>query len=161
MSIRTKLIWVFGGFILILAVVALVTFHTLSESSKVIDRIMRENYNSVEACYKMKDASERLDHLAEVSLWEKPADLQRQNDEVIGELERNLKFQQGNVTLPGEQELTDRLTELWLSYHRELKGFYQLVNSGAAPRDLYREYPVAPLSGVSGHRPKNPGVKFK
>ncbi len=138
MSIRTKLIWVFGGLILILAVVALVTFHTLSESSKVIDRIMRENYDSVEACYKMKDASERLDHLAEVSLWEKPPDWQRQNDEASGELERNLKLQQGNVTLPGEQELTDRLTELWLSYHRELKGFYQSVNSGAPSRDLYR-----------------------
>ena len=138
MSIRTKLIWVFSGFILILAMVALVTFHTLSESSKVIDRIMRENYDSVEACYKMKDASERLDYLGEVSLWEKPADLQRQNDGAIGELERNLKLQQGKVTLPGERELTDRLTELWLSYHRELQGFYQLVNSGALPRDLYR-----------------------
>ena len=138
MSIRTKLIWVFGGIILILAVVALVTFHTLTESSKVIDRIMRENYDSVEACYKMKDASERLDHLAEVSLWEKPPDWQRQNDQVISELERNLKLQQGNVTLPGEQELTDRLTELWLSYHRELTGFYQLANSGAPLRDLYR-----------------------
>jgi len=138
MSIRTKLIWVFGGFILILAVVALVTFHTLSESSTVIDRIMRENYNSVEACYKMKDASERLDYLGEVSLWEKPTDLQRQNDEAIGVLERNLKLQQGKVTLPGERELTDRLTELWLSYHRELDGFYRLVNSGAPPRDLYR-----------------------
>ncbi len=138
MSIRTKLIWVFAGFILILAVVALVTFHTLSESSRVIDRIMRENYDSVEACYKMKDASERLNHRAEVSLWEKPPDWQRQNDEVIGELERNLKLQQGNVTLPGEQELTDRLTELWLSYHRELKNFYQSVNSGAPIRDLYR-----------------------
>ncbi|MGA8573403.1 MAG: ATP-binding protein [Desulfobaccales bacterium] len=138
MSIRTKLIWVFGGIILILAMVALVTFHTLTESSRVIDRMMRENYDSVEACYKMKDASERLDHLAEVSLWEKPPDWQRQNDEVISELERNLKLQQGNVTLPGEQELTDRLTELWLSYHRELTGFYQLVNSGAPLQDLYR-----------------------
>jgi len=138
MSIRTKLIWVFGGIILILAVVALVTFHTLTESSKVIDRIMRENYDSVEACYKMKDVSERLDHLAEVSLWEKPPDWQRQNDQGISELERNLKLQQGNVTLPGEQELTDRLTELWLSYHRELTGFYQSVNTGAPLRDLYR-----------------------
>jgi NtrC-family two-component system sensor histidine kinase KinB len=138
MSIRTKLIWVFGGFILILAVVALVTFHTLSESSRAIDRIMRENYNSVEACYKLKDASERLDYRGEVSLWEKPADWERQNNEVIDELERNLKLTQGNVTLPGERELTDRLTELWLSYHRELKNFYQSVNSGAPIRDLYR-----------------------
>ncbi len=139
MSIRTKLIWVFGGIILILAVVALVTFHTLTESSRVIDRMMRENYNSVEACYKMKDASERLDYLGEVFIWEKPADWQRQNDEAISELERNLKLQQGNVTLPGEQRLTDRLTDLWLSYHRELTSFYQSVNSGAPMQDLYRK----------------------
>ena len=67
MSIKTKLVLAFGGLIVILVVVSLVTFHTLNESSKAIDRIMRENYDTIEYCYKMKDALERLDHLAEVS----------------------------------------------------------------------------------------------
>ena len=44
MSIKTKLVLAFGGLIVILVVVSLVTFHTLNESSKAIDRIMRENY---------------------------------------------------------------------------------------------------------------------
>ena len=47
MSIRTKLVLAFGGLIVILVVVSLVTFHTLNESSKAIDRIMRENYDTV------------------------------------------------------------------------------------------------------------------
>lgn len=138
MSIRNKLVLAFGGLIVILAVVGLVTIRTLNESGRAIDRIMRENYESVEACYKMKDASMRLDHLAEVSLWEKPPDLVRQNDAAIAELEQNLRFQQGNVTIPGERELTDRLTALWLAYRGELKDFYRSVNAGTAPRDLYR-----------------------
>ena len=110
MSIKTKLVLAFGGLIVILVVVSVVTFHTLNESSKAIDRIMRENYHSVAACYKMKDALERLDHLAEVFLWEKlPGCLPPECSERLEEFEQNLKFQQGNVTVPGEQELTGGL----------------------------------------------------
>jgi len=138
MSIKTKLILAFGGLIAILAIVGLVTFHTLNESSKAIDQIMRENYHSVEACYQMKDALVRLDHLAEISLWENPSDLPRQQEEARRVLEQYLKFQQGNVTLPGEQALTDRLTEQWQAYYREFRNFSQLSGAVASRRDFYQ-----------------------
>ena len=139
MSIKTKLVLAFGGLIVILVVVSVVTFHTLNESSKAIDRIMRENYDTIEYCYKMKDALERLDHLAEVSLWERLAEASRQNQEAIGEYERNLKFQQGNITVPGERELTERLTAQWQFYRQGLKDYYQLSVPGVSPRDYYRQ----------------------
>jgi NtrC-family two-component system sensor histidine kinase KinB len=139
MSLKTKLVLAFGGLIAILAVVGIITFHTLNESSKSIDRIMRENYDSVAACYKMKDAIERLDHLAEVSLWEKLPGSPRQDLETIAEFEQNLKSQQGNITLPGEKELTERLTAQWQAYHQELMNFYQLSSPGSLPRDFYRQ----------------------
>ena len=136
MSIKTKLVLAFGGLIVILVVVSLVTFHTLNESSKAIDRIMRENYDTVAACYKMKDALERLDHLAEVFLWEKLPGSSRQNQERFGEFEQNLKFQQGNVTVPGEKELTEQLAAQWQAYRQGLQDYYQLSDLGASPRLL-------------------------
>ncbi|MCX5892691.1 MAG: HAMP domain-containing protein, partial [Deltaproteobacteria bacterium] len=139
MSIKTKLVLAFGGLIVILVVVSVVTFHTLNESSKAIDRIMRENYHSVAACYKMKDAIERLDHLAEVFLWEKLPGSSRQNETTIGDFEQNLKFQQGNVTVPGEKELTDKLAAQWQDYRHGLTEYYQLSDLGVSPRDYYRQ----------------------
>ncbi|MCL4500493.1 MAG: ATP-binding protein [Deltaproteobacteria bacterium] len=139
MSIKTKLVLAFGGLIAILIIVGGVTIHTLNESSKAIDRIMRENYDTIEACYKMKDALERLDHQAEVALWEKLTDITQQNQAALGEFERNLRFQQGNITIPGEKELTERLTAQWQAYRQGLQDYYHLSDLGATRRDYYRQ----------------------
>ncbi len=71
MSLKTKLIIAYGGLIAILAVVGALTVRTINESGKAIDRILRENYDTIVACYKMQDALERLDRLAEISLCQK------------------------------------------------------------------------------------------
>ena len=128
MSIKTKLVLAFGGLIIILVVVSVVTFHTLNESSKAIERILRENYDTVAACNHMKAALENLDRQAILCLWEDRPEVCRQNQPVLGEFDKNLQFQRGNVTFPGEQELTDRLAESWKSYRHELDNFYQLSN---------------------------------
>lgn len=128
MGIRTKLVIAFAGLLLIMAVVGVLSVHTLNESSLAIERILRENYDTVAACDHMKVALEKLDRQAELCLWEDRPDVCRQSQSVLGELDQNLRFQQGNVTIPGEQELTDRLTESWKGYSRDLENFYQLSN---------------------------------
>ena len=50
MGIRTKLVIAFAGLLLIVAAVGVVSIHTLNESSRAIQRILRENYDSVAAC---------------------------------------------------------------------------------------------------------------
>jgi signal transduction histidine kinase/HAMP domain-containing protein len=145
MSIKTKLIIAFGGLIAILGIVGALTLHTLNESSQAIDRILRENYDSVAAGYKMQDALERLDRLAEVSLGEKRHNLNRQHEQALGDFEKNLAFQQGNVTVPGEQEVTDQLTQLWRAYRRELENFYQISDARQQSPPAYRQT-LLPLS---------------
>jgi two-component system, NtrC family, sensor histidine kinase KinB len=139
MSLKTKLIIAFGGLLAILAVVGTLTVHTVSESSKAIDRIMRENYESIVACYTMQDALERLDRSAEFSLCQNLPGLTDQTEQARREFERNLTFQRGNVTVPGEQELTDKLTNLWSEYRRELEQFYQAAHSGNLLPETYRQ----------------------
>ena len=137
MGIRTKLLIAFAGLLLIVAVVGVVSIHTLNESSRAIQRILRENYDSVAACDNMKVALEKLDRQAELCLLEDRPDICRQSEPVMREFDKNLRIQQGNVTLPGEQELTDRLTEAWKSYKRDLENFYKLTDL-AERREFYR-----------------------
>jgi signal transduction histidine kinase/HAMP domain-containing protein len=137
MGIRTKLVIAFAGLLLIVAVVGVLSVHTLNESSLAIERILRENYDTVAACDHMKVALERLDRQAELCLWEVRPEVCQQSQPVLDEFDQNLRFQQGNITVPGEQEVTDRLTESWKGYKRDLENFYQLSNL-AARRELYR-----------------------
>ena len=123
MSLKTKLIIAYGGLIAILAVVGALTVRTINESGKAIDKILQENYDSIVACYKMQDSLERLDRLAEISLCQKVSDLTSQIQSNKQDFENNLKFQQNNITVPGEREITDQLTTLWQEYRREMEQF--------------------------------------
>lgn len=138
MGIRTKLVIAFAGLLLIVAAVGLVSIHTLNESSNAIARILRENYDSVAACDHMKGALEKLDRQAELCLLEDRPDVCRQSETVLSKFEKNLRIQQGNVTLPGEQELTDQLTDAWQGYRQNLENFYKLFDL-AARREFYRQ----------------------
>jgi two-component system, NtrC family, sensor histidine kinase KinB len=137
MGIRIKLVIAFVGLLLIVAVVGVLSVHTLNESSQAVGRILRENYDTVAACDHMKVALEKLDRQAELCLWEDRPEVCRQSQSVLREFDKNLRFQQSNVTVPGEQELTDRLTESWKGYSRDLENFYQLSNL-TERREFYR-----------------------
>ncbi len=155
MNLKTKLIIAYGGLIVILAVVGALTVRTINESGKAIDRILRENYDTIVACYKMQDALERLDRLAEISLCQKVSELTSIKSEPDKQdFENNLKFQQRNITVPGERELTDQLTTLWLDYRLEMDHFYQSCQYQSI---LSRSLPPSPLAKV----PRSPGSDTK
>ncbi len=136
MGIRVKLVIALGGLMLIMAVVGMVSIHTLNETSQAIARILRDNYDSVAACGSMRIAIDKLDHQAELLLWGNPPEALQHRDAAIQEFQKSLKFQQGNVTVKGEQELTDRLTEAWKSYQQGLEEFYQRADLPPR-RELY------------------------
>jgi two-component system, NtrC family, sensor histidine kinase KinB len=138
MSIRTKLVIAFAGLLLIVAAVGVVSIHTLNESSQAIARILRENYDSVAACDHMKGAQEKLDRQAELCLLEDRPDICKRSETVLSEFENNLRIQQSNVTLPGEQELTDSLAAAWQGYRQDLEKFYKLSDLNAR-REFYHQ----------------------
>jgi two-component system, NtrC family, sensor histidine kinase KinB len=138
MGIRTKLVIAFAGLLLIVVAVGAVSIHTLNESSQAIARILRENYDSVAACDRMKEAMGKLDRQAELCLLEDRPEACLQSGTVISNFENNLRIQQGNVTLHGEQELTDRLTDAWQGYKHNLDNFYKLPVLGSR-QTFYRQ----------------------
>src|SRR3954465_11524382 len=74
-----------------------------------IDVILRENYRSVLAAQRMKEALERLDSALLFAIGGQEDRARDQYREFRPMFERNLKTEQGNITLPGEQGLTDDL----------------------------------------------------
>ena len=92
---------------------AVVMFSWLGGS---IDVILRENYRSVLAAQSMKESLERMDSAFLFAIGGKEARGRDQLRESRPEFERNLRIEQGNITLPGEQELADELTSLYGRY---------------------------------------------
>jgi len=137
MSLKTKLILASCGPLLILLVVGLISIRTITESSKTLDRIFRENYDSVAACLAMKQAILQIERGVEPLLYESSAD-KTIIDSAVLRFSQSLKFLQRNVNLPGEQELTNKLAESWKIYRSELETFIQMQEGGAARRDFYR-----------------------
>ncbi len=142
MSLKTKLIIGFCGLLAILLVVGVMSIRTSNDFSKSIERILRENYDSVVACYKMKGAVERLDRIAMTSLWEISKEAPAQSEAVFLDFEKSLQFQQRNVTVLGEQALTDRMTEEWKIYRQEFENLLKPLNTGnGAPGYLSQPHP--------------------
>src|SRR4051794_6585683 len=92
---------------------AVVMFYRLGGN---IDVILRENYRSVLAAQTMKEAIERMDSAVLFAIGGQEARAREQFAEFRPVFEKNLAIERGNITLPGEQELTDELTALDARY---------------------------------------------
>src|SRR6516165_5361166 len=111
-SLRTKLMTGFAPLLALmvgLGVWAIVMFSRLGNN---IDVILKENYRSVLAAEGMKEALERMDSSFLFAIGGEERQARDQFAEYRPMFERNLKIEQNNVTLPGEQELADALTRL-------------------------------------------------
>jgi NtrC-family two-component system sensor histidine kinase KinB len=137
MNLKIKLTIAFGGLLVILLAVGMMSIRTVNESSTAIARIFRENYGSVAAGQKMKEAIGRLDRIAEVSLWEKPPDSQAERESAFLEFEKGLVFQMRNATLDGEEEVNEQLAQLWKNYRQEYEHFFKLSSTGSSDYNLY------------------------
>ncbi|HEV7507403.1 MAG TPA: ATP-binding protein [Thermoanaerobaculia bacterium] len=100
----------------ILIAVGVQSISLLADLGSSIDVILRENYRSVIASEQMKEALERMDSGALFALAGEP-----QQGRTIAEQNRPrfaaaLKTELGNITLPGEGERAQRLSQLYTAY---------------------------------------------
>ena len=137
MNLKIKLMIAFGGLLAILLAVGMMSIRTVNESSMAIERIFRENYDSVAAGQKMKEAIERLDRIAEISLWENRPASQHESESALREFEKGLTFQMRNATLIGEQKVNEQLAELWKAYGQEFENFVKLSDAGTSGYNIY------------------------
>jgi two-component system, NtrC family, sensor histidine kinase KinB len=122
---------IFFGIVPILVLVAgigiyaIVLFRSLGGK---IDLLLKENYRSVVAGEQMKESLERMDSAAFFTLVGEDARgraMYQQNEPIFAE---NLRIEEHNITLPGEQELANSLHSLFAKYRSEIEKFLGLTD---------------------------------
>src|SRR5204863_82252 len=137
LGLRTKLVLGFVGLLAILIAVGVESISLLSELGGSIDVILRENYASVLACDRMKEALERLDSAALFALAgeaQKGRELAAQSRP---RFEAALQAELGNITETGEGERAARVRQLYASYGPVLERILAAETPDAERHTLY------------------------
>jgi len=121
-----------AGLVLV-GLVALNTLDTLGQSSQLI---LRDNFRSVLAAQRMKDAVERVDSAAAFRAAGRPDKADEQAPANIRAFETQLEAQERNITEPGEAEATQRLRAAWNEHMTKYEA-YRRIRDG---QELRRSY---------------------
>jgi two-component system, NtrC family, sensor histidine kinase KinB len=116
LSLRHKFYLGFGGLLAITIIVSSIASSVIQSYSDALQKVLRENYDSVVYSSGMKDAVQNVEEGLQTSLW---IDLASGRDSVLAAIplfEDNLKKEQGNITIPGEREAVSQLSGWWTQY---------------------------------------------
>ncbi len=101
--------------------------------------ILKDNYRSVLAVERMKEALERLDSAAVFRALGEPGLAATQARENRPRFEQELSAQENNITEVGEAEATARLAEGWQQYLKLYDRFSALAEPGQLQRTYFEE----------------------
>ena len=135
MSLRAKLLLAQAPMALVLILLGAVGLQRLGELGQSSQTILKDNYRSVLAAQRMKEALERVDSAAVFRAAGRPDKADAQAPPNIKLFEAELRVQEKNITEPGERELTARLRAEWTRYLEA----YQAHLSSPDPRRHYFE----------------------
>ncbi len=129
LTLRHRIVLTLAPLLLLLAVLGSAGVALLLRLGNSVNAILRENYASVIAMERLNEALERIDSSFQIAMSGQGDDeLQRK---ARGQYEENwqrflveLKFEQNNITVPGEAALVDQLTNLTEKYHSRGDAFY-------------------------------------
>jgi signal transduction histidine kinase len=102
------------------------------------DLILRENYDSVRAMFRLNEALERIDSAFQFALSSREEEARQQYDDNWPQYDRQLEIERQNITLPEEGGLVDELTERTREYRRKGDQFFtQAVRAAERSREYY------------------------
>ena len=120
MKIRTKLLAAQLPLIAALAVAIVVGSSVTRALGAGSADILKDNYRSVLAAQRMKEAAERIDSGVMFAVAGRAADGGTQIDANMPLFERELGAQEQNITEPGEREATVALRARWTTYVHDI-----------------------------------------
>jgi NtrC-family two-component system sensor histidine kinase KinB len=123
MTLRTKLLLGYVGFVLALGVLGTWSARTLSQMSAVSGRIIAENYDSVVAAQDMKESLERQDSAALFDLLGQQDRARRQVAEHRARFDAALATASANITETGESEAVEAIRRGRDEYYRRFDLF--------------------------------------
>jgi signal transduction histidine kinase len=121
MSLRTKLLLAQSPLALAMVILGIIALRSNAELGRRSQEILKDNYRSVVAAERMKESIERMDSGAMFHFSGHAEDGLRMAREHRVKFEESLRIQEGNITEPGEGELTQKLRRLWTEYQEKYK----------------------------------------
>jgi two-component system, NtrC family, sensor histidine kinase KinB len=122
--------------LLAVGVVAVISLRTLGRSA---DTILQDNYRSVLAAQRIKEAAERLDSAALYRVAGRVDRALEQARPNLRTLEEELAVQEGNITERGEREATARLRLAWREYQEAFARLEGIEDRGSLSRAYFDE----------------------
>ena len=123
MKLRTKLLLAQGPLVLALIAIGVLGGAVASSLGHSAQNILEDNYRSVLAAQRMKEAIERVDSGALFLVAGERARGEQQIASHIPTFDEELRVQEGNITEEGETEATAELRRRWETYRAELQRF--------------------------------------
>lgn len=129
MGLRNKLLIAFSSLFVILLLVAGLAMLVIGRVSRSFQQISSENLETIRACQEMRSSVEEMNGIMLSAFQQgKRPDMARAL-RAAEDFEKDLRFQQGNVTVRGEQEWTDSLVTTWAAYRSR---YFDLLASKAS-----------------------------
>ncbi len=128
MRLKTKLLLAQVPLALALLVLGIIAITTIGQLGLSSERILKDNYRSVLAAQRMKEAIERMDSAAlfiVLGRREEGKQLAWRNRTIF---EEELEVQVKNITEKGEQEASEALVKRWRDYLATYESFLQETN---------------------------------
>ncbi len=133
MTFRRRIIFAMAPLIVLLVVLGGTATVLIYHLGNGIDEILRENYDSVIYMRDLNEALERIDSSFQFALAGREKNALKQYEDNWKSFDTSLAKEQNNITLPGEAELVEKLTEFSKNYRRQGDEFF----AAAGPkRDL-------------------------
>jgi PAS domain S-box-containing protein len=122
-----------------LALLGFVSLRTVDELGRSSQRILQDNYRSVLAAQRMKEAAERIDSAAVFRAAGRPDKADQQAPPNLRKFEEELSVQEHNITEPGEEEATRQLRQAWNDYQAAYQRFTTIRGEREARRRYFEE----------------------
>ncbi len=142
-GLRQKLVFGFGGLLVILVIVSLLSALVLRLYSNTLAQYLSENYRSVQYGQRMRSALERLDDEAErrregrLTATSAPSAIRSDS---VDTFNQNLALEAQNITLhPREDQAVETLRSGWAGYQAARAVVLDAATSDAAREAAYRQ----------------------
>lgn len=127
MSLRTRILLSLAPLALLLVALGVGGFALLNRMGGRVDAIMRENYASVQAMFRLNEATERIDSSFQFALAGREADAIRQFEANWTRFDEQFEIEAGNITIhPTEDELVARLRTARADYRERGRSYFAL-----------------------------------
>jgi signal transduction histidine kinase len=136
MNLYKKILLAQAPMAIVLAIVCVVSIAVISSLGSHSQTVLKDNYRSVLAAQRMKEAIERMDSAALFMVAGERQKGIEQAQKNRGVFEDELKVQEANITEAGEKEFTEKLRTAWTGYVTK----FDRLQETASPEEARRLY---------------------